>query len=101
MSVSVNFYGSGADSDVLGRQLSRSKVWLQKPDWFDAGTRYQNPPMLHVPLEFVHDEALPLAENTAKTEEATLQDSVAEIYSMLTRDAHLENVNGGESFLPS
>jgi SWI/SNF-related matrix-associated actin-dependent regulator of chromatin subfamily A3 len=92
--LNLNVYGSSSLSTSIGRTLSDQKIWLQRPDWLSPNTTYDNPHTLKLDsndsqkdLELVHE----VKEVSAKDD---FQQSVDEIYSMLTRDSYLNGLSG-------
>ncbi|KAK5072443.1 hypothetical protein LTR51_005079 [Lithohypha guttulata] len=96
MNVNINVYGSVTNSQSLSQLLSVSKIWLQRPDWFDPQSDYQNPHVLKIPVGLFENEAQVSTNDVANPEEASLQESIAEVFSQLTRDANPGNMTGNE-----
>lgn len=94
--ININVYGPAASSHANGRHLSACKVWLQRPDWHRPGCVYDNP---HVIKTESAPNEIPQALNEGVSKESeteTLQNSIQEVYSMLTRDAHLSTNASGD-----
>jgi SWI/SNF-related matrix-associated actin-dependent regulator of chromatin subfamily A3 len=92
--LNINVYGNSSLHAFIGCACSNEKIWLQRPDWISPNTKYDNPHTLKFnsnddqeDLELVHEAE----ETSANTD---LQQSVDEMYSMLTRDSHLKGLSG-------
>jgi SWI/SNF-related matrix-associated actin-dependent regulator of chromatin subfamily A3 len=98
--VQANIYGPQSDVSAIGRELSRQKIYLQRPDYIRGGTGYDNPHVLkltdqqlHIPENVVNVEEK-AAERTA--DDTLLKDTVMDVYSLLTRNHHLKGLEGDE-----
>ncbi|KEF62318.1 uncharacterized protein A1O9_00290 [Exophiala aquamarina CBS 119918] len=93
-SLNINVYGSSSEHERIGRALSNERVWLQRPDWLNPNTTYDNPHTLK--LESNDDQVdLEIApEDEEPSADTNFQQSVNEMYSMLTRDLHLKGISG-------
>lgn len=92
--VNINVYGSASTQADLGRDFSKSKVWLQRPDWFRATTSYDNPHTIRFSPEDDSGHLDFLGQDQESTTRLSFQDSVEQIYSMLTRDSQLKGLTG-------
>lgn len=94
--VNINVYGSSVSVSDVGRCLSRHKIWLQRPDWYEPQCTYHNPHFLAAigksSVEDIHDSA----GDPVPAEGANLNDSLTEVYAMLTRDKQLKSVTADE-----
>lgn len=99
MNINVVVYGSAESSAGLAREFCKQKLFLQHPDWIEPGYQYHNPQMLSIPSEHKDESIQTDIKNQSVKEGVSLMDSVAEVYSMLTRDAHLEQLDGGDRLM--
>jgi SWI/SNF-related matrix-associated actin-dependent regulator of chromatin subfamily A3 len=97
--VHINVYGPRNVSQVIGRELSRMKIYLQCPDHIRQGADYDNPHM----LKLVDDQfPLPVTifdaeeKTVEKTTDETLKETIANVFSSLTRDKNLQGLEGDE-----
>jgi len=94
--VDINVYGADRSTIDVGRCLSSHKIWLQRPDWHEPHCTYRNPHFHTVDgrsgSEGIHDSA----DDPVPAANATLEDSLTEVYSMLTRDTQLRGIAGDE-----
>lgn len=94
--MNINVYGFDYSAIDVGRCLSRHKIWLQRPDLHEPQCTYHNPHFLVVgnrsSNEGIHDSA----DDLAPAASATLEDSLTEVNSRLTRDTQLRGIAGDE-----
>ncbi|KAH7348114.1 SNF2 family N-terminal domain-containing protein [Pyrenochaeta sp. MPI-SDFR-AT-0127] len=95
--VQVNVYGSQTTAQIVGREFTARKLYLQCPGYVREGVLYDNPHYLKFPGS--HDEGLGEAQQvdesgleTAKTE--TLKETISDVYSSLTRCQNLKGLDG-------
>jgi len=92
--LNINVYGCSSNLERIGRAFSNEKVWLQRPDWLNPNTTYDNPHTLKLES---NDDQVDLAlvpEDEEASKDADFQQTVGEVYSMLTRDSHLKGLSG-------
>jgi len=94
--VNINVYGSDHSAIDVGRCLSRHKIWLQRPDWHEPQCTYRNPHFLTVDDRSGSEDIRDSADDPVPAANATLEDSLTEVYSMLTRDTQLRGIAGDE-----
>lgn len=78
----------------IGRICSKNKIWLQRPDWHSPNTKYDNPHTLKFDSSDHQEDLELMVEDQEVPENSDLQQSVDEMYSMLTRDSHLKGLSG-------
>jgi SWI/SNF-related matrix-associated actin-dependent regulator of chromatin subfamily A3 len=97
--VQINIYGPRKIAHEIGRELSLAKLYLQRPDYVREGVDYDNPHMLK--LKGIQDE-LPVTNANEeeivveKTIDEAMKDTIAEVFSSLTRDKSLQGLEGDE-----
>jgi SWI/SNF-related matrix-associated actin-dependent regulator of chromatin subfamily A3 len=97
--VQISLYGPRNISQVIGRELSQLKIYLQRPDYVREDADYDNPHMLKLAD---HQDPIPVAmidievKNTEKNAEETLKETIADVYSLLTRGKNLQGLEGDE-----
>jgi SWI/SNF-related matrix-associated actin-dependent regulator of chromatin subfamily A3 len=97
--VQITFYGPRKSAQIIGRELSQMKIYLQRPDYVRSGADYENPHVLKLVDEqptfldvIVHKED----QSSEKATDDTLKKAVADVYSSLTRDKNLQGFEGDE-----
>ncbi|KAL5330617.1 hypothetical protein ACEPPN_000136 [Leptodophora sp. 'Broadleaf-Isolate-01'] len=96
--VDINVYGPLSSLKYVGKLLSDSKVFLQRPDRPRPGIQYHNPHL----LRFAGMEALSLEQQNLTNRDsgpvvkdhALFQKTITNVYASLTRGAHLDRVDG-------
>ncbi|KAG4441877.1 hypothetical protein IFR05_002618 [Cadophora sp. M221] len=96
--VDINVYGPLSTLKSIGKLLSDSKVFLQRPDRPRPGTQYHNPHL----LRFAGMEALTLEQQSLTNrgsgpvvkDHTLFQKTITNVYASLTRGAHLDRVDG-------
>ncbi|KAH9209007.1 SNF2 family N-terminal domain-containing protein [Leptodontidium sp. 2 PMI_412] len=96
--VDINVYGPLSSLKSVGKLLSDSKVFLQRPDRPRPGIQYHNPHL----LRFAGMEALSLEQQNLTNRDsgpvvkdhALFQKTITNVYASLTRGAHLDRVDG-------
>jgi SWI/SNF-related matrix-associated actin-dependent regulator of chromatin subfamily A3 len=95
--VQINIYGPRKIAHEIGRELSQAKLYLQCPDYVRGGVNYDNPHMLklegdqgQLPVTSVNEEEV-VVEQTA---DETMKETIAEVFSSLTRDKNLQGLEG-------
>ena len=97
--VQVSIYGPRSIAHIIGRELSQHKIYLQRPDHVREGADYDNP---HVLKLVQHQASLPDAVTmiedkiAEKTADETLKETIAGLYSSLTRDKNLQGLEGDQ-----
>lgn len=92
--LNINVYGSSSDQARIGRTFSNEKVWLQRPDWLNPNTKYDNPHTLKLESNDDQVDLDLIPEGDEPSTDENFQQSVNEMYSMLTRDSHLKGISG-------
>jgi SWI/SNF-related matrix-associated actin-dependent regulator of chromatin subfamily A3 len=94
--VSINVYGPRTNKEHLGRELSKSKVWLQKPDHWKPGTEYENPQFLafHGLEQPMVSHPIPVKQGSKDLfdDPDEFRRAVAGVYANLRRDDNLRQV---------
>jgi SWI/SNF-related matrix-associated actin-dependent regulator of chromatin subfamily A3 len=97
--VQITFYGPRKSAQIIGRELSQMKIYLQRPDYVRTGADYENPHVLklvdeqHTFLDVVvHKED----QSSEKATDNSLKKVIADVYSSLTRDKNLQGFEGDE-----
>lgn len=112
----INIYGLGTRRDRVGRALSSGGLFLQAPDVWRRGVRYDNPQMLRMEgmedsdveeVEEVEEEEEEVEEVTEEEAGETVEDppeinqdfddTMARIFGSLQRQNDLHRVEGGEN----
>ncbi|KAH7333142.1 putative helicase [Rhexocercosporidium sp. MPI-PUGE-AT-0058] len=96
--VDINVYGPLSSLKSIGKHLSDSKVFLQRPDRSRPESQYHNPHL----LRFAGMESLTLEQQNVISrnsgpvvkDQAIFQKTITNVYASLTRGAHLDRVNG-------
>jgi hypothetical protein len=97
--VQVNIYGPRSTAASVGRELSRHRVYLQRPDYVRNGAAYDNPHVLKIAdfdstpselAETILEQPVPEAATV------TFKKTITDVYSTLTRDQHLEGLEGDD-----
>jgi SWI/SNF-related matrix-associated actin-dependent regulator of chromatin subfamily A3 len=90
--VNINIYGPEDRAKEVGDELSKHKLWLQRPDNFKAQFPYRNPHALHfkeleglMVEEEMRKELSTVSKPRALTEENRLNHLVREVEKSLTR----------------
>jgi SWI/SNF-related matrix-associated actin-dependent regulator of chromatin subfamily A3 len=97
--VQVDVYGPRAAAKEIGRELSQQKLYLQRPAYIRDGSRYENPHMLTLPgfENSAGDTSTSLEENAPeRPSQRTLNRTMQDVYSSLTRDHNLRGLEGDE-----
>lgn len=95
--VQVNIYGPPTAASEIGRELSKQKLYLQRPSHVREGSKYENPHMLT--LSGFHcstsETAASLEETTPeKPHPQALKSTIQDVYSSLTRGNNLRELEG-------
>lgn len=97
--VQISIYGPRSIAQDIGKELSNVRIYLQRPDYVRDGAEYDNPHELklasrqHDGLEIVI-QAEDISSETVASE--TLKQTIADVYSSLTRDKNLQGLEGDE-----
>ncbi|KAL4786745.1 SNF2 family N-terminal domain-containing protein [Aspergillus varians] len=101
----INVYGLGSDRDQVGKELSRSGLFLQVPDVCRLGIKYDNPHMLRLDgMDETDTEGEEAAEadldpeeaNTSPEQDNGFDETIAEVFGSLQRQEGLNRLEGGE-----
>ncbi|KAL4918898.1 SNF2 family N-terminal domain-containing protein [Aspergillus aurantiobrunneus] len=106
--VNINVYGLESDRDQVGRELSRSGLFLQVPDVFRANVRYDNPHMLRLDgmdetdTDTEEEDAAEVEPEGEEVEVLSERDGdfdeiMAEVFGSLRRQEGLNRLEGGEN----
>lgn len=100
-SVNINVYGSFDNLSSVGKILSAHKIWLQRPDWSKPGYKYNNPHFMQVTATTSTHELENTSHDEGITAEETVQfqESIDQVYSMLTRNSNLKRVSAGQRLI--
>jgi SWI/SNF-related matrix-associated actin-dependent regulator of chromatin subfamily A3 len=97
--VQINIYGPRKIAHEIGRELSKAKLYLQRPDYVREGIDYDNPHMLklegdqdQLPVTSINEQEI-VAE---KTTDDIMKETIADVFSSLTRDKNLQGLEGDE-----
>jgi SWI/SNF-related matrix-associated actin-dependent regulator of chromatin subfamily A3 len=95
----INVYGPRSIAHDIGKELSKRKIYLQRPVYIRDGAPYDNPHVLTL-TGFqcsTTDVAMPI-EDTHKEKATieTLASAIEDVYSSLTRDRNLRGLEGDE-----
>jgi SWI/SNF-related matrix-associated actin-dependent regulator of chromatin subfamily A3 len=97
--VQISIYGPRHIAQEIGKELSQRKIYLQSPDYVREGIEHDNPHVLKLSnrqyssadvLNIVAEKPL----GTAADE--LLKETIVDVYSSLTRDQHLQGLEGDE-----
>jgi len=98
--VQVNVYGPPIAACDIGRELSQQKIYLQRPVYVRDGYQYENPHILTLPgFQGSMPEIPPsITEESCpnKIGLQTLKSTLQDVYSSLTRDRNLRELEGDE-----
>jgi SWI/SNF-related matrix-associated actin-dependent regulator of chromatin subfamily A3 len=100
--VNINMYGNRDCAQQVGQQLSKHKVYLQRPDEVRAGLVYDNPHELKLKLPNVQLLYNNCEANTTTNEEVrtvsekaeAFKKTISNVYSSLTRGQKLIGLEG-------
>ncbi len=100
--VSINVYGMQNEKDLVGRELSKGKIFLQQPDFPRLGAVYENPHFLQLDTfcdeEPVFDITNPEEQQEVEAiPEEDFRATVGNIYRSLKRGAHLQELEADAS----
>ncbi|KAL4899990.1 hypothetical protein BDW74DRAFT_162480 [Aspergillus multicolor] len=110
--VNINVYGLESDRDKVGRELSRSSLFLQVPDMVRSGIRYDNPHMLKldgmedseteeeegvVEVEAEQEEEVEVEVLIPPERDRDFEETMAEVLQSLRRQDGLHRLGGGEN----
>jgi SWI/SNF-related matrix-associated actin-dependent regulator of chromatin subfamily A3 len=97
--VQISIYGLRSIAQHIGKELSKMRIYLQRPDFVRDGAEYDNPHELKlVPRQHDGLEVVIQAEDVSseKVASETLKQTIADVYSSLTRDKNLQGLEGDE-----
>lgn len=96
--VNINIYGARNSAQEVGHQLSKQKIYLQRPDQIRDALAYDNPHVLKLP-----DMQLPYNDCATHTYEENqpvtnkveaFKKTISDVYSSLTRGQRLVGLEG-------
>jgi hypothetical protein len=97
--VQINIYGAHISAKHIGHELSKHRLYLQRPDYLRSDAGYDNPHVLKL-ADFISDEPLTkLAEAGDEPEKAAgseLGRVITDVYSSLTRSQKLTRLKGDD-----
>jgi hypothetical protein len=103
--VQINLYGPHSIADNIGKELSQHKIYLQRPGYMRGGATYENPHVLSLPgfESWTSGVVVPQTEEhvSEKATTETLKNTIADVYSYLTRDQNLRGLEGDERLTTS
>jgi hypothetical protein len=98
--VDINIYGPRGKASSVGEDLSKSKLWLQQPDYFKKQYPYENPHVIHFPelegaasLEEVHND---VSVTKPQSDQERLQRIVSQVHQSLQREKNLDRTAGDQ-----
>lgn len=97
--VQINVYGPRNAAQIIGKALSRQKIYLQNPVHIREGTIYENPHVLKlVGYQASQQHTDEIVEQIApeKLAPETLEHTIAELYTSLTRGEKLRGLEGDD-----
>lgn len=100
--VDINIYGPRSVAKEVGQQLSKNKVYLQRPNYWRDGAEYDNPHFLKLPSIKSADTAssfIPTVGSEKKTEldkEEEFKRTIGSVYASLTRNRKLHGLEGDD-----
>lgn len=100
MRVNINVYGKASDRDKIGKELSDKGVFLQAPDHYRPGMKYDNPHILrfdgmdesNTDEESEIDNEVSLEPPSSQDEE--FDETIADVFSSLRRGQGLNRLEG-------
>lgn len=96
--VNINVYGPRKDSEDVGQQLSKSKIYLQRPDKQRPEMLYENPHVLDLGETYnLGADNVPFdrGDGVRPTSDAAgFRNTVSEVYASLKRGTHLRRLEG-------
>lgn len=101
--VDVNIYGPEASRDRVGKHLSDKGLFLQPPNEWRRGARYDNPHILHLDglgeSDTEDSDSYSATTSAIEPSEQTedFQETIAEVFNSLTRSDDLRGVRGSGS----
>ncbi|KIW77958.1 hypothetical protein Z517_07791 [Fonsecaea pedrosoi CBS 271.37] len=96
--ININVYGTEELQSSIGSDFSAKNIWLQRPDWLSPGSTYDNPHVLKFGTHQQSELNIPYQlEHTPRASD--FHDSVEQMYSMLTRNQHLQGLAGDAHLL--
>ncbi|KAH7386875.1 SNF2 family N-terminal domain-containing protein [Phaeosphaeria sp. MPI-PUGE-AT-0046c] len=97
--VQISIYALPSIAQHIGRELSKLKIYLQRPDYLRKGAEYDNPhelKLVHRPNSGLDIMIQAEDISSEKVVSDTLKQTIAEVYSSLTRDKNLKGLEGDE-----
>ena len=98
--ISINVYGPRDAMDLVGKELSKGKIFLQQPDHPRDGTIYENPHFLQLD-SICEDTVLDKTQHHDEIAEVAPPEefsaAVGNIYRSLKRGAHLQKLEADAS----
>ncbi|RDW57005.1 hypothetical protein BP6252_13923 [Coleophoma cylindrospora] len=95
--IDINVFGPRDNATVVGKILSDSKIWLQKPDILQKGMDYENPQFLELEgFEELEVDRQPLemasGQKRLGMDDQRFEEAVEDVFNRLTRCDQLERV---------
>lgn len=97
--VQISMYGPRKMKQEVGQELSQHKIYLQSPDYVRAGVEYDNPHVLKLSNRLYSNANVKIIAGESPPEKSAnelLEETIAEVYSSLTRNQHLQGLEGDE-----
>lgn len=97
--VQISIYALPSIAQDVGRELSKMKIYLQRPDYIRGGAAYDNPhelKLVHRPSSGIDPMIQAEDISSEKVASETLKQTIADVYSSLTRDKNLKGLEGDE-----
>ena len=98
--VNINVYGPPAACTDVGRRLSASKVYLQRPDQQRPGSIYDNPHVLKLPemqmpsIDYKPGETGDSASPSDISDTEHFRKAISDVYASLKRSSGLKRLEG-------
>lgn len=101
--VSINIYGPPSEADDVGSDLSKYKLWLQKPDHPRRGVVYKNPQVLEfegIDLTLLDkpSELVQKSQPKIRSNEDHLRQTVSKVYQASKRQDGLRQMTSTQRF---
>jgi SNF2 family DNA or RNA helicase len=100
--VDINIYGPRSVGKELGQQLSKNKVYLQRPNYRRNNSEYDNPHFLKLPDVQVNDTGsffvptVGLEKKADLDKEEEFKRTIGSVYASLTRNRKLHGLEGDD-----
>jgi len=100
--VDINMYGPRSQRKEIGQKLSKSRIYLQRPNYRRQDSIYDNPHFLQLPnVEVNNTEILMMPgvqseKGTEVDKEEQFKRTIGNVYASLTRSRHLHGLEGDD-----